>query len=619
MNIAQVIIISIDKYSDSSSKYYGRLVKCNYTSLENKWYYGIGLSDEKIFIFDIDQNSMIVEANFPIFTVDFYTQKFSQDQIIERLKYTVIYINKNKLEFDNERWNDEHFARFIVTNNAVSYRVSNKKFKNNNILKKEINKYIKQSNPDLYIKTNINAHEFFIPKIWHRGRFWVFIFLTIFSIILYAVLASISFPQKLIFFILAIILMIILIIINRLSQYKWSGFQNKQLWNWLELLIIPILLVIGGFILENNAEQRIKDSSIEKEKQESLKEYFKSVQMIVASSSKRNSSKTKPSKLVDNLTYIDKELIESFTQLVLSEINGDQKRQVVKFLYELELIKCNQQKNCPNVINLDPFDLTEAKLENLDLKKIFLHGANLTSAKLNGTNLEFADLQNTILEKTEFNLARLKNVNMGQTSFGKDVKNIEIGKKWKKINEITSFNCLPEKKTESQDTQESCSPQNTSNTNELDFTDQDFSKANLEKLDLRKAYLWSADLSGATITGSAKKNTNLNQADFNSANLSEATLSNVDLTEVSLRAADLSKAILKNTNFDKANLKNADLSGADLSNAQNLDKAILKGATYDNDTKFPDYLDLKTAGVLFENIDIALRAKVRTNKSCESK
>ena len=32
------------------------------------------------------------------------------------------------------------------------------------------------------------------------------------------------------------------------TAHKWTGFKGKTLWDWLQLLIIPLVLAVGGFV-----------------------------------------------------------------------------------------------------------------------------------------------------------------------------------------------------------------------------------------------------------------------------------------------------------------------------------------------------------------------------------
>src|SRR5262249_31700785 len=39
--------------------------------------------------------------------------------------------------------------------------------------------------------------------------------------------------------------------------FGWTGLKRKSLWDWLSLLIVPLVLAGGGFLLNNLQEQRV--------------------------------------------------------------------------------------------------------------------------------------------------------------------------------------------------------------------------------------------------------------------------------------------------------------------------------------------------------------------------
>src|SRR5713226_7291618 len=62
--------------------------------------------------------------------------------------------------------------------------------------------------------------------------------------------------------IIIIVLVALIAFIFAAYRFGWSrtGFLNKTLWDWLQLLIIPLGLAIGGFVLsqvQKNTEQMI--------------------------------------------------------------------------------------------------------------------------------------------------------------------------------------------------------------------------------------------------------------------------------------------------------------------------------------------------------------------------
>jgi hypothetical protein len=49
----------------------------------------------------------------------------------------------------------------------------------------------------------------------------------------------------------AIALLTGVLVLLILTGYRltWTGFLNKTLWDWLQLLIIPAVLAVGGYII----------------------------------------------------------------------------------------------------------------------------------------------------------------------------------------------------------------------------------------------------------------------------------------------------------------------------------------------------------------------------------
>ena len=82
-------------------------------------------------------------------------------------------------------------------------------------------------------------------------------------------------------------------------------------------------------------------------------------------------------------------------------------------------------------------------------------------------------------------------------------------------------------------------------------------------------------------------------------------LQRANLVGIDLREADLSYADLRWANLSRANLHRAYLRGANLSRANlfeaDLSFAVLSGARYSSDTKFPEGFDPEAAGMVLDN------------------
>jgi uncharacterized protein YjbI with pentapeptide repeats len=312
------------------------------------------------------------------------------------------------------------------------------------------------------------------------------------------------------------------------SQTKVTTTEQSQpgktLWDLLQLLIVPLVLAIGGFWLnqiQKDREQRAIDERAEREKRETeqraktereaaeqrdkterdvalgnqqeaaLQAYINAISELLLKEKLRES---KPGDEVQKIARVR-------TLTVLARLDKERKRSLLQFLYESGLIDKGAR-----IIDLSGADLNEANLfainlSEADLREVRLGGASLASADLTGAELSGADLTGA-----ELSFANLTGAKLTVSGVSWQPK---IGSK-----------------TENQ--------------------------ALLHKASLVSAILISADLSKAFLRR---------------AILSSADLSKADLSEAILSRADLRDANLRDANLRGANLLEAELSGADLTGA----------------------------------------------------
>jgi len=211
-----------------------------------------------------------------------------------------------------------------------------------------------------------------------------------------------------------------------------TGAANKELWNYSELFIVPLVLVVGAFLLDTGQRNRERREAVARKKREDEVE-------------ERRAQDAALQAYLDHMSalLIDKGLREdpdeyasvrvaarARTLAVLSQLNGERKGTVLQFLREARLInrECKPRKSClfkrrvfyPRIIGLDGADLSEVHLrrarlistsgeEHVSLKEAILseanlieadlRGADLTAAKLRGADLRGADLG--VSEKTK--------------------------------------------------------------------------------------------------------------------------------------------------------------------------------------------------------------------------
>ena len=287
----------------------------------------------------------------------------------------------------------------------------------------------------------------------------------------------------------------------------------KTLWDLLQLLIVPVVLAIAGFWLnqiQKDREQRAADERAETEREialdnqreTALQEYLDSISELLLH------EKLRESEAEDEVRKIAR--VRTLT--VLPRLDPIRKGSVLQFLEECGLIDSGNP-----IIDLNRADLSRVQLYKPWLNEVDLHETNLSEADLYeadllGANLSKADLYGAHL------VGAILYVNLKEAKlFGADLHRAELG--------------------------------------EANLSGADLSEADLHRTSLREA-----DLSGATMRA---------------ANLSEADLREANLQGTILNAADLRRAKLADADLGEATLFRADISSEQLEKAKSLKGAIM--------------------------------------------
>jgi hypothetical protein len=155
------------------------------------------------------------------------------------------------------------------------------------------------------------------------------------------------------------------------SLHKWGLIE--LLWRWLELLIIPAALIIGAFLLNRGARH-----------EDTLQRYLDRMSELVLD---KKLPESKPHDAVRAMAL-------ARTLTVLRSLDGNRKGQVVRFLYESDLIgKQAEEASGEKQVTKAIIDLSGADLSGANLSHAWLRGANLSHAWLRGANIGGADLR----------------------------------------------------------------------------------------------------------------------------------------------------------------------------------------------------------------------------------
>jgi uncharacterized protein YjbI with pentapeptide repeats len=198
-------------------------------------------------------------------------------------------------------------------------------------------------------------------------------------------------------------------------DYQWTGlgdaeFRPKQedaefrpkktLWDWLQLLIVPIVLslITVAFTWQQNARQQeaeVRRAEVDRQIEEhraddaALQAYLDQMNNLLLEHKLRSS---------ENDWDEVRTLARARTLTVLSRLDPSRKMQVMQFLTEARLVNGRD-----HVISLKGADLRDAPLRSTDLTY-----ADLTEADLRGANLREANLADAILDDADLRGANLK-------------------------------------------------------------------------------------------------------------------------------------------------------------------------------------------------------------------
>jgi uncharacterized protein YjbI with pentapeptide repeats len=183
---------------------------------------------------------------------------------------------------------------------------------------------------------------------------------------------------------------------------QWTGFAKKTLWDWLELLVIPLALAAIAFGLNyfaNERDQRREDRraaleralAADSRREDALRVYLQQMSSLMLDRGLRTSLKGSQVRAVGR----------AFTLTALRRLDPRRKAAVVGFLAEAGLIgSLSQRSRAPLPAKVD---LSGADLRNVPLRNALLDGVNFTGVDLRG-----ADFRDAFLSGASFDNANLR-------------------------------------------------------------------------------------------------------------------------------------------------------------------------------------------------------------------
>ena len=210
---------------------------------------------------------------------------------------------------------------------------------------------------------------------------------------------------------IVVVVCIVLIIAAYRFDWRMTGFEGKTVWDWLQLIIVPIALGIVALLFNQsnaNAErnladlrhQRDVDRDLDKHRENLLQRYNDYMCML---SLEKGLFTSEPDSLV-RLIARDR------STAVLTQLDGQRAAWLFRVFREAQGVN-----KVDPLVDLNNTDFHNVEWIETDMSKLFLHHVDLRGANLQRTNfteieLDTADLSRANLRDANFLRANLTNI-----------------------------------------------------------------------------------------------------------------------------------------------------------------------------------------------------------------
>ena len=213
-----------------------------------------------------------------------------------------------------------------------------------------------------------------------------------------------------------LVILVVVVTIGYVFHWGWTGLSQKTLWDWLQLLIIPAVLAVGGYLFNFAASRTEREIASDKQSEDALQAYIDKISELLLEKHLRQSH---PEDEVRNIARVR-------TLTVLPRLDHGRKGSVLRFLFDSGLITSGK-----TIIDLGGATLSSdesgrralesgrADLSGAKLNYSFLRGANLGRVDLTGANLEEDDLRGADLSFATLSGANLEGANLRQADLGR--------------------------------------------------------------------------------------------------------------------------------------------------------------------------------------------------------
>ena len=207
------------------------------------------------------------------------------------------------------------------------------------------------------------------------------------------------------------------------KQSRW-GFRGMTVRDWLQLLIVPLALVVIGFLftmqqdqrqqqlenqrarqaqkIENQRAEAERELAVQRAQDEALQAYLDQMSGLLLERDLRASEKDSEVRA----------LARARTLTVLGRLDPSRQKALMQFLVEADLVQRVDGRD--PIISLRGADLSDVDLRGADLSGANLYSANLSNAYLSEAALSGANLNNANLSNVNLYEAFLNNANLSE-------------------------------------------------------------------------------------------------------------------------------------------------------------------------------------------------------------
>ncbi len=264
-------------------------------------------------------------------------------------------------------------------------------------------------------------------------------------------------------------------------------FGGKPVWDWFQLLIVPLALAALGFWFttqQSIRQQQIEDQraasdrAVEEQRaqQATLQAYLDQMGTLLLDRNLRNASENSAVR----------RLARARTLVVLDTLDSDRANRALRFLDETQLIQ-TRPPDRPPIISLKYASLGDFRLRGKQLLK----GTDLTQATLTGGGLAGADL-----EGTDLSGAHLGNADLSDA----DLKDAKLSGAYLYDADLSGADLSGADLSDAKERFESGARMSGANLEGADLSKADLTNAQVTKKQLRE----TASLEGATMPDGQK-------------------------------------------------------------------------------------------------------------------